>query len=72
MKIIEQIRWNKLRMYIWDEELKQICGEIIFNNPQNEYIFNPNSIGFDDKQLINISKLVKRLNDAEEANGDGS
>ena len=65
MKIIERIRWKKLRRYVWDEELKQTCGEIVFNNPCEEYIFSPDSIGFDNKQLIKISKLINKLNNAQ-------
>lgn len=63
MRIIEQIKWGKLITAVWDNELEQTCGKIIPNYPTNNYIFKPDSISFDDKQLIKIAKLVKKFND---------
>ena len=65
MKIVEQIKWWKLRKFVWDTELEQICGEIIYNNPTEEFVFNPDKCAFDSKQLERLSKLVKQTNEEE-------
>ncbi len=70
MKIIEQIKWGKLRKYIWDKELDQTSGEVTYNNPTEGYIFSPDDCSFDDKQLNKIAKLLKKLNDAEQKDGE--
>jgi len=65
MKIIEQIRWMKLRKYVWDEELKQTCGEIKLNCADDEdtsFCFAPDKIYFDSEQLKKIIKILEREN----------
>ena len=62
MKIIEQIKYGKIRIFIWDNEFEQTCGEIKFNNPENEYIFRPDKIGFDSNQMRKIIKLLDEYN----------
>lgn len=62
MEVIKYIKWGKLKMKVWDKDLEQTCGKIILNYPQEEYVFSPDSIAFDNKQLIKISKLLDKLN----------
>jgi len=70
MKIVEQIKWRKLIIEVWDEEFKQTCGKVEFNYPKNDYIFTPDNISFDSKQLMKISKLIKKFNDVKGGKGE--
>lgn len=54
---------HKTRLRIWDSELTQYCGYII-KNSDGEFIFTPDRISFDRKQLLKITKLLKSINDA--------
>ena len=64
MIIIEQIKFWKLRKYIWDEELEQTCGKIAMNTRDDkpEFCFNPDKVLFDARQLKKIIKLLEKAN----------
>ena len=62
MRIVEDIKWGKLKRTLWDDELEQTSGEFLYNEIESEYVFHPDRCAFDNNQLIKIAKLIKKLN----------